>query len=93
MDEVRQRGPEPAEHARYADRHAELLRARTQDDRLDAVRHERGIARERSDAKVGCRLRQCAQELLDVRLVARPVTAEHVGVDEHERLRHETACR
>ena len=51
--EVRERGPQPAQEPRQRDRHAQLLRARRQLDRLDAGRDEVGPARHRREAQVG----------------------------------------
>ncbi len=82
MLEVRELGPEPAEQSRQRPRHPLLLQPRGQLDRLDTVGHELGMARHGREAQVGRDARQLAQQVRDVRLVARARAAEHVGVDE-----------
>ena len=90
---MRERRPHAAQQARNADRHPQLLRTRAQHDRLDAVRHERRVAGDRGDAQVIRNVRQRAQQLLDIRLVAGATPPEHVGVDHDERLAHAIASR
>ena len=51
------------------------------------------MPRDRREAKPLSGGGQRAQQLLDVRLVARPVPAEDVGVDHHERIAHPAASR
>ena len=90
---MRERRPQPAEHQRHAHRHAQLLQARRQPDRLDAVRDEFRVARDGREAKSVSGAGQRAQQLLDVRLVARSVASEHIRIDNHERIAHPAASR
>ena len=62
--------------------HAQLLRAGRQLERLDPGRHPRGMAGHSCEPQIGRRRRQLAEQVLDVSLVAGPLAAEHVGVDE-----------
>ena len=88
MHEVRERRPEPAQEQRHANGHAQLLDAAGELDRLDPRRDELGPPRDRREAKSVADGRQRAQKILDVRLVARALPAEHVGVDHDERIAH-----
>ena len=51
------------------------------------------MPRDRREAEPVAGAGQRAEELLDVRLVARSVTAEDVGVDHDQRLAHPAASR
>src|SRR5207245_10498438 len=86
VQKVRDRRADTPQQARDRPGHPQFLAPRWQVQRLDAFGHELGPARNRGEAKIVCDPRKRAQELLDVRLVAGPLPAEHVGVDHHERL-------
>ena len=62
--------------------------ARRQRDRLDSRRHELGAARDRGEAQAVADGGERAEQILDVRLVAGALPAEHVGVDHDERIAH-----
>ena len=68
--------------------HPQLLRLRGQLDRLDSLRNELGMTSDGGDpqARLGRERCERAQEVEDVRLVAGAAAAEHVGVDDDERL-------
>ena len=59
-----------------------------QRDGLDALGHELGVPRDRRDPqpRLGRERRERTQEVEHVRLVAGAVAAEHVGVDDDERV-------
>ena len=80
---VHEVGSDPAEKPRQAPGHAQLLRAGREHDRLDALGHEVGPARDcdESDTRGRDEAAQLAQEVHDVRLVPRALPAEHVGVE------------
>jgi hypothetical protein len=82
VHEVREPRTKPRERARHRPRHAQLLRARRQHDRLDPLGDERCVARQRRDPKVAGERRHRAEQVLDVRLVARAAAAEEVGVED-----------
>jgi hypothetical protein len=88
MDEMRERRTQAAQQERHADCHAELLDSRRQLDRLDTRRHELRAAGDRSEAEALADRGQRAQQILDVRLVARPAATQDVGVDHDERIAH-----
>ena len=71
-----------SQETRQLNGHAEDLVARGQLDRLDAVGDELGVARDRGETNVWSAPRKPAEELADVRLVARAPAAERIGVDE-----------
>src|SRR5262249_41021163 len=84
--EVGQAGPEPSQRARHRRRHAQRLRAGPNLHRLDALRNEVWPARDRSKTEIAPgELRQAAQQVLAVRLAARPLAPEDVRVQDHER--------
>ena len=86
--EVAERRAEAAQQARQQQRHPQLLRPRGQLDGLDPLRNELGMTGDGCDPQAGLRRErcECAQEVEDVRLVAGAAAAEHVGVDDDERL-------
>ncbi len=75
---------ESAERPGKRPRHAELLRASLELAGLDALGHELGMPGDGDEAQVGRDARQLAQQVPDVRLVARALAAEDVGVDDDE---------
>jgi hypothetical protein len=79
--EVRERRPQAAQEPGHRPRHPQLLAPRGQVERLDAVRHELGVAGERDEPEVTGLAPELAEQVRDVRLVARPAPAEDVGVD------------
>ena len=88
------RRAEPPQQARHRHRHAQLLRAGRQMDRLDAVGDESRVAGHRRDSQIVRHVRQLTEQLHDVRLVAGASPAEHVRVDEHQGLvAHAAASR
>ena len=92
--EVRERGAEPAERAWDGPEHPRLLHPRGHVHGLDPGRDEVGTTGQRGEAKlVTGEGRQVSQQVLDVRLVARPLPAEHVRVDDDERRAHAAASR
>ncbi len=91
VHEVRERRTKPAQEERHTHGHTQLLDARRQRDRLDTRRHELGAPRDRGKAQAAAGRGQRAEQVLDVRLVARALPAEHVGVDDDERLAHAAA--
>jgi len=90
---VTDRGPESPEQARQPPGHAQLLHAPRQQDRLDAVGHQIRPAGDGGDPEILGSCRKRPQELLDVRLVACPLTAEDVRVDQDERRAQADASR
>src|SRR5690349_1960747 len=82
MLEVRELRSGPAKKAWQRDGHPHLLEARGQDDRLDAVRHELGMARYCGEVEVGRSRRKLAQQVDDVRLLPGPAAPEDIGVDQ-----------
>ncbi len=91
---MRERGAEPAERARNSVQHSHLLQARRNVHGLDAGRDELGTPGQRRETEiVAGERRQAREQILDVGLVARPLPAEHVGVDHDERSAHEAASR
>ena len=94
MDEVGERGPEAAEQARHADRHARDLVPGRKVHRLDSFGHEVGAARDRGETQVRWRgSGELAQERANVGLVAGALPPEHVGVEDDERRAHAAASR
>src|SRR5437667_853958 len=87
MLEVRQRGSDAPQQPGDAPGHSQLLELRLELDRLDPVRDELGPAGDRAEAELlAPQGGQPPEQVLDVRLVAGPLPAEHVGVDDDERL-------
>ena len=85
MLEVSERRTEPAQRPGDRPQHAGLLEAGRHVHCLDARRDEVGPPRQSREAKVTAgELRQALEQVRDVRLVARPLTAEHVGVDDDQ---------
>ena len=85
MLEVRHLRVEPTQQARKRPRHARLLEARRQVDRLDSVGHELGVARHRGEVEIGRDNRQLAQEVQHVGLLAGAIAAEDIGVEDDHR--------
>ena len=85
--EVRERRPQAAEQRAARDHAIRSSWKRAGElDRLDALGDELGPPRHRREAElVARRRRQPAQQVLDVRLVAGALAAEHVRVDDDER--------
>jgi hypothetical protein len=73
--------PHVTQEPRELPRHAHLLGARGKLDRLDAGWNPVGVPCHRSEAEVWCHRGQLAEEVLDVRLVARPLPSENVGIE------------
>jgi hypothetical protein len=74
--------------------HPRLLESGRNVHRLDAVRDEVGTTGEGREAKVVAgEIRQPPEEVLDIRLVARALPAENVGIDDDERPCHAAASR
>jgi hypothetical protein len=80
--EVRDLRAQTAQQPRQRERHARLLEAGRQVNRLDAVRNESWVARDGGERQVGCDVRELAQEVQHVGLLAGAVAPEHVRVDE-----------
>jgi hypothetical protein len=79
VDEVREQRTQAAEEPRHRPQHAELLHARVELDRADALRDEIRPARDGGDVEVAGKR---TQQLTHIGLVARPVATEEVGVDD-----------
>ncbi len=79
---VRDPGPEPTDEAREAPRHAPLLRAGGELDRLDPVGNELRLAGDGGEVEVRSGAWERAQQVPDVGLVARALAAEDVGIEE-----------
>ena len=90
--EVRERGAEAAEQPRHPDGHPRDLAAGLELDRLDAFRDEVGPPGDGGEPEVR-RAGELAQQRGDVGLVARPLPAEHVRVDDDQRGAHPAASR
>ena len=92
---VYESGTTPAEQPRQRPEHPQLLHRRLQHERLDPLGHELRMPSGRADPEAGgARERaELAQEVPDVRLVARPVPSQHVRVDDDQRLAHASARR
>ena len=82
--EVRERRAQPVERTRHGPRHPQLLRARRERNRLDAVGHEVGTPRQRREPEIASGSRELAQQVLDVRLVPGALAAEDVRVEHDE---------
>ena len=93
MQEVCECRPDATQERGHRARHSKLLVSRRQVKRLHARRHKLRPPRDRREPKVRRHLRQGAQQLLDVRLVAGAMPAEDVGVHDDERFRHAAASR
>lgn len=94
MLEVSKRRPDPAEQARKGPGHPELLRASGERKRINAVRHELGMPGDRGEAQLAAgHSGKCPEQVLDVRLVAGPLAAENVGIDDDERRGRHAASR
>ncbi len=85
MLEVREIGPEATQQPRERDGHAQLLGARGQVDRLDALGDEVGTAGDGGEPEVGSGGGKLPEEVRHVRLVAGALAAEDVGVDQDHR--------
>jgi hypothetical protein len=84
--EVHEARAQRAQQPRQLHCHPHLLRRRLQLDRLDAFGHQVGPSGDRRDPQpLGLR-GKLAQEVRDIRLVARPAPAEDVRVDDDKRL-------
>ncbi len=81
--EVGEPRPEPPDEPRQPPRHAPLLRAGVKLDRLDTVRNEVRVPRDGRKAEIRSHVRQLPEQIGDVGLVAGPLAAEDVGVQEH----------
>ena len=79
---MRQLRSQTPEQPGQGPRHAELLRAGGQCDRLDTRGNEVGAAGDRGEAEVGRYERQLAQQVPHVGLLTRPVPSEHVCVEQ-----------
>ena len=84
---VHERGPEPAQRARERPHHPQLLRARGELHGLDAVRDQLRVPGDGREPQARARRRpgQRPEQVPDVGLVARPLAAEDVGVDDDQR--------
>ena len=85
--EVTERRAELPEQARQRHRQPQLLERRPEPHGLDSLGDEAGVARDGGDPNSGSgrQRRQLAQEVEHVRLVARALAAEDVGIDDDER--------
>jgi hypothetical protein len=82
MDEVREARLHTAEEPRHRPRHPQLLRSGRQQEWLDPFRHERRVSRDGRDPEVALQIGEGEEQVRDVRLIARPASAEEVGVDD-----------
>ena len=87
--------PRAAEQPRQRPEHPQLLDRRPEHERLDPGRDELGMSRGRRDPQAGVagERSKLAQKVAHVRLVAGAMPAEHVRVDDDERLAHASAPR
>src|SRR6185312_5375301 len=83
---VHERGAEAIQDPGQSPRHPQLLRARREGDRLDALWDELGVPGHRPDPEPGRRggAGERPEEVAHVALVAGPLAAEDVGVDYDE---------
>ena len=90
---VNERRSGPAQ-AREPPRHAQLLAPQAELDRLDARRNEIRPTRDGADPEPGWggEREQLAEQVQDVRLVARPAATEHVRIDDDERAAHASSA-
>ena len=83
---MRERRTQAAERTRERPRHAHLLRARREAERLGPIWDELGMARHRDepDAGLGRERAELAEEIERVCLVARPMPAEDVRIEDDD---------
>ena len=85
LQEVRERRPVAPEEERHADGHPHLLALGAEANGLDPGRDELRVAGHGDEPEVGRDAGQLADQVRHIRLVARPLAAEHVGVDHDHR--------
>ena len=91
--EVRKARTQAAQKPRHPDAHPHDLAVGVERDPLHAIRHELRPPRHRSEPESVGELRELREEGGDVGLVAGAPAPEDVGVENDERVAHETTSR